>query len=190
MDKIVRCEKCGAVLSNQGGFFGCSNRSRGTCKGVGYIKTDKLDKIIFDTLSDAMVPNVKLEFAEPEIFESKKSEDESLIIETQIHRLEIRLERVKLAYEDGIDTLEEYKKNKNSLLDEIANLKAMMEQKKAEEPPKEVAKIDKNEIRRLTEVLKDENVSNVEKNNMARTIFKEIVKGGKDGKTIKCVFWK
>ena len=137
-----------------------------------------------------MLPNVKLEFAEPEFFESKKSEDESLIIETQIHRLEIRLERVKLAYEDGIDTLEEYKKNKNSLLDEIDNLKAMMKQKKAEEPQKEIAKIDKNEIRRLTEVLKDENVSNVEKNNMARTIFKEIIKGGKDGKTIKCVFWK
>lgn len=187
---IVRCEKCGAVLSNQGGFFGCSNRSRGTCKGVGYIKTDKLDKIILDTLSDAMLPNVKLAFAEPETFEPKKSEDDSLIIETQIQRLEIRLERVKLAYEDGIDTLEEYKRNKSSLLDEIANLKAMMKQKKAEEPPKEVAKIDKNEIRRLTEILKDENVSNVEKNNMARTIFKEIVKGGKDGKTIKCVFWK
>lgn len=187
---IVRCEKCGAVLSNQGGFFGCSNRSRGTCKGVGYIKTDKLDKIILGTLSDAMLPNVKLAFAEPEIFEPKKSEDESMIIETQIQRLEIRLERVKLAYEDGIDTLEEYKKNKNSLLDEIANLKAMMKQKKAEEPPKEVVKIGKNEIRRLTEILKDENVSNVEKNNMARTIFKEIVKGGKDEKTIKCVFWK
>ena len=187
---IARCEKCGAVLSNQGGFFGCSNRSRGTCKGVGYIKTDKLDKIILDTLSDAMLPNVKLAFAEPEIFEPEKSEDESLIIETQIQRLEIRLERVKLAYEDGIDTLDEYKKNKKSLLDEIANLKAMMKQKKAEEPQKEIAKIDKNEIRRLTEVLKDENVSNVEKNNMARTIFKEIVKGGKDGKTIKCVFWK
>lgn len=187
---IVRCEKCGAVLSNQGGFFGCSNRSRGTCKGVGYIKTDKLDKIILDTLSDAMLPNVKLAFAEPEIFEPEKSEDESLIIETQIQRLEIRLERVKLAYEDGIDTLDEYKKNKKSLLDEIANLKAMMKQKKAEEPQKEIAKIDKNEILRLTEVLKDENVSNVEKNNMARTIFKEIVKGGKDGKTIKCVFWK
>lgn len=187
---IVRCEKCGAVLSNQGGFFGCSNRSRGTCKGVGYIKTDKLDKIILDTLSDAMLPNVKLAFAEPDIFEPKKSEDESLIIETQIQRLEIRLERVKLAYEDGIDTLEEYKRNKSSLLDEIANLKAMMNQKKVEESPKEVAKIDKNEIRRLTEVIKDKNVSNVEKNNMARTIFKEIVKGGKDGKTIKCVFWK
>ena len=112
------------------------------------------------------------------------------MIETQIQRLEIRLERVKLAYEDGIDTLDEYKKNKKSLLDEIASLKALMKEKKAEEQPKAVEKINKKELRRLTEILKDETVSNVEKNKVARTIFKEIVKGGDDGKTIKCVFWK
>ena len=88
------------------------------------------------------------------------------------------------------DTLQEYKANKKSLLDEIANLKALMKEKKAEEPPKTVEKINKKELRRLTDVLKDESVSNVEKNKVARTIFKEIVKGGDDGKTIKCVFWK
>lgn len=187
---IVRCEKCGAVLSNQGGFYGCSNRSRGTCKGVGYIKTSKLDGIVLNALSDVALPNVKLAFAEPETIERVETEDESLIISTQIQRLEIRLDRVKLAYEDGVDTLQEYKANKKSLLDEIANLKALMREKKAEEQPRAVAKINKKELRRLTEVLKDENVSNVEKNKVARTIFKEIVKGGEDGKTIKCVFWK
>ena len=56
--------------------------------------------------------------------------------------------------------------------------------------PKAVEKINKKELRRLTEILKDETVSNVEKNKVARTIFKEIVKGGDGGKTIKCVFWK
>ena len=187
---IVRCEKCGAVLSNQGGFYGCSNRSRGTCKGVGYIKTSKLDGIVLNALSDVALPNVKLAFAEPETIERVETEDESLIISTQIQRLEIRLDRVKLAYEDGVDTLQEYKANKKSLLDEIANLKALMKEKKAEEPPKTVEKINKKELRRLTDVLKDESVSNVEKNKVARTIFKEIVKGGDDGKTIKCVFWK
>ncbi|MBR5517634.1 MAG: hypothetical protein IKV86_01245, partial [Clostridia bacterium] len=67
---------------------------------------------------------------------------------------------------------------------------ALMKEKKAEEQPKAVEKTNKKELRRLTEILKDESVSNVEKNKVARTIFKEIVKGGDDGKTIKCVFWK
>lgn len=186
---ILRCEKCGAVLSNQGGFFGCSNRSRGTCKGVGYIKTDKLDGIIFNTLSDITLPNVTLEFAEPESDVQSNSNDDYKIISTQIQRLEIRLERVKSAYEDGVDTLCEYKKNKKSILDEMDSLKKLLETSKAEEPKKEIT-ISKKELRRLTELLRDDYISNTEKNKMARTIFKEIIKGGENGKTLKCVFWR
>ena len=115
--------------------------------------------------------------------------DDSKIISTQIQRLEIRLERVKLAYEDGVDTLEEYKENKKAILDEVEKLKEMLE-KTGEKEPEEESPIDKKELRRLTDVLNDADVSNVEKNNMARTIFKEIIKGGKDGKSLKCVFWR
>lgn len=186
---ILRCEKCGKVLSYQGGYFGCSERSRGKCDGVGYIKAEKIAKIILNILSEMELPNVELDFAESEVLEQSTYTDDSKIISTQIQRLEIRLERVKLAYEDGIDTLEEYKENKKSILDEIEKLKAMLETTQEEEPEEE-APIDKKELRRLTEVLKDADVSNVEKNNMARTIFKEIIKGGKDGKSLKCVFWR
>ena len=186
---ILRCEKCGKVLSYQGGYFGCSERSRGKCDGVGYIKAEKASKIVLDILSDMELPNVELNFAEPDLIEEITSNDDSKIISTQIQRLEIRLERVKLAYEDGVDTLEEYKENKKSILDEIEKLKEMLEITEEDEP-EEKAPIDKKELRRLTEVLKDAYVSNVEKNNMARTIFKEIIKGGDGGKRLKCVFWR
>lgn len=186
---IVRCEKCGAVLSNQGGFFGCSNRSRGTCKGVGYIKTDKLDKMIFNALSDITVPDIKLEFAECLTEENENFANDNKIISTQIQRLEIRLERVKIAYEDGVDTIEEYKENKNNILAEIDKLKNMLDMQ-PKEIPKAETNIEQTEIRRLTDILRDETISNVEKNKVARTVFKEIIKGGENGKTIKCVFWK
>lgn len=186
---IVRCEKCGAVLSNQGGFFGCSNRSRGTCKGVGYIKATKLDEIVLNILSDIALPNVEFSFAEPDLIEDTNVEDDNKIISTQIQRLEIRLERAKLAYEDGIDTIEEYKANKKGILDEIDHLKSLLKTSKAETPKKEI-KMNKKELCRMTEVLRDSEVSNIEKNKMARTIFKEILKGGQDGKTLKCVFWR
>lgn len=184
---IVRCEKCGAVLSNQGGFFGCSNRSRGTCKGVGYIKAEKLDGIISNILSDITIPNVAFEFAESK--SDTQSNDDSAIISTQIQRLEIRLERVRLAYEDGADTLEEYKANKKSILSEIDGLKKALE-KSREKISKGKDEICKKDIRRLTDLLQDASISNTEKNKTARTIFKEIIKGGEDGKTLKCVFWR
>lgn len=186
---IARCEKCGATLSNQNGFLGCLNRGKALCSGVGYIKTTKLDEIVFKTLSDITLPDVKLEFANPEIEEIKNTDDETKIILTQIQRLEIRLERVRLAYEDGVDSLEEYKRNKEGILKEIDNLRKLLETNR-EEDKKEELKASQKDLRRLMEILKDDTVSNLEKNKIARTIFKEIIKGGKDGKTLKCVFWR
>lgn len=186
---IVRCEKCGAVLSNQGGFFGCSNRGRGTCTGVGYIKSNKLDSIIFKALSDIKLPNVTLEFAEHESDVQSDSNDDSIIISTQIQRLEIRMERIKSAYESGADTLEEYKASKKNILSEINDLKKALE-KSREDPPKQKVEICNESIRRLTDILQDASVGNIEKNKAARAIFKEIVKGGEDGKRLKCVFWR
>lgn len=69
------------------------------------------------------------------------------------------------------------------------NLKKLPEASK-EEVLKKEAQISKKELRRLTEVLQDADISNTKKNKVARTIFKEIVKGGQDGKTLKCVFWR
>ena len=149
-----------------------------------------MDDIVFNTLSDIVLPNVKLEFAEPDIVQDTNDEDEIKIISTQIQRLEIRLERVKSAYEEGIDTLEEYKTNKNTIIQEINNLKNLLNECKHEEPAEEVSKLNKKVIRRLMDILKDEEVNNVEKNKVARTIFKEITKGGSDGKQLKIVFWK
>ena len=186
---LLRCEKCGKVLSYQGGYFGCSERSRGKCDGVGYIKAEKIANIVLNILSEIELPNVELDFAEPDSAKEVNINDDSRIISAQIQRLEIRLERVKLAYEDGVDTLEEYKAKKKAITDEIDKLNEMLEQAQEEEPKEEV-KLNKKELRRLTEVLKDADVSNVEKNNMARTIFKEIIKGGEGGKSLKCVFWR
>lgn len=184
LNGIVRCEKCGAVLSNQGGYFGCSNRCRGLCTGVGYIKTSKLDKIIFDILKEVTLPNVILEYAETEPQNSNKSNDDEKIILMQIQRLEYRLERVKAAYEDGTDTLEEYKSSKKDILDEMNHLKKSLATVK--EKPQDESKISPKELCRLTDILQDAEVTNAEKNKVARTIFKEIVK---NGKTLKCVFW-
>ena len=185
---ILVCEKCGAVLSNQKGFFGCSNRCRGLCDGVGYIKATKLDEIVLNTLSDIMIPDIEFSFDEPDSTQDTNAEYESKIILTQIQKHEIRLERVKSAYEEGVDSIEEYKANKKAILNEIDKLKEMLETTQENEPEEDV-EIDKKELRRLIDIFKDEKVNNVEKNRVARAVFKEITKGGNGGKRLKFVFW-
>lgn len=188
---IARCEKCGAVLSKQGSYFGCSKRTKGLCEGSGYIKVDKLNNIVMSVLSDIMPPNVQLEISPAQKI-CKEQNDDKEIIETQIKRLEIRLDRVKEAYECGIDTIEEYKENKANLISEIEKLKKDLEEisNKKDEGKQNKYSIDRKKVQRVTEILKDTSVGNAEKNKLARTIFKEITKGGHDGKTIKCVFWE
>ena len=60
------------VLSYQGGYFGCSERSRGKCDGVGYIKAEKIANIILNILSEIELPNVEMEFADLLKCESSK----------------------------------------------------------------------------------------------------------------------
>ena len=89
-------------------------------------------------MSDIILPNFALEFAEPESDIQSNSNDDNKIISTQIQRLEIRLERIKLAYEDGADTLQEYKANKKSILSEIDDLKKLFEKSREKAPEEKV----------------------------------------------------
>ncbi len=189
---IGKCEKCGAVLSNQGGYFVCSKRGKGLCEGNGYISVCKLESIILSLLAAVMLSDAEVQIAPRQ--EPKQAEEAKKIhklIYIQIKRMESRLSRVRAAYEDGIDTLEEYKSNKSNIMSAIEKLKMELAyEKQLQSEKKEPIEIDKIKFARLTDILKDTSVNNSEKNKIARTIFKEVVKGGQDGKTIKCVFWE
>lgn len=189
---ILRCEKCGATLSNQNGYFVCSGRGKGLCEGNGYISARKAENIVLSLLSDVMLSNVEVQLAPKQSIEKPKPEDDRCaLLDVQIKRLEIRLSRVRAAYEDGIDTLEEYKENKTNIIESIEKLKKELELEKQQGTGKNSSvKIDTGKFARLTDILKNESVSNSEKNKTARIIFKEILKGGGDGKTLKCVFWE
>lgn len=77
------------------------------------------------------------------------------------------------------------------LISEIEKLKEELAHSEQSQTEKnESVVIDKEKSARLIDILKDESVNNSEKNKIARIVFKEIVKGGQDGKTIKCVFWE
>ncbi len=186
---IVRCEKCGAVLSYQGGYFGCSKKGKGLCDGNGYIKATKLEQIVIDTLSDIMSPSLELEFSDTNDKSEDQYDNDSKIIAVQIERLKFRLERVERAYEDGADTIEEYKEKKNAIQKEIGNLELLEKQAKEEKSYQAENNVDKQELKRLTEILQDQSINHAEKNKLARLVIKEIVKGGEDGKCLKCVLW-
>ena len=96
-------------------------------------------------------------------------------LKQELARLAVREQRIKLAYENEIDTLEEYKENKirlqnqkESLLENIQEL----ENQKPAAPSKEDAL---SQVQTVYDVLCDPAVDNSTKGNIIRTIVDQIV---------------
>ena len=96
----------------------------------------------------------------------------------------------------AVDVLEKIKKNLENFNAAVTvnnqeiTFKKFISSKIENEEIEDKVKLNEKELRRMTDILKDSDIDNIEKNKMARTIFKEITKGGSDGKHLKFVFWK
>lgn len=183
---IAHCGLCGGPLVNCGGYLYCNNRSKGTCHGNGGISVHKMEAFIFKHLDD--VANRKVDINVPALTE-KSNTDDADIYHAQLRRAEQRLNRVKEAYENGIDTIAEYRENKLKIQAEIDDIKAQITQSS-------MPAVDTNELieklrAKISEsmiVLKDDNIEAKDKNSLAREFLADIVKTGESGREINVEF--
>lgn len=183
---LVRCGICGGALVNCSGHFCCNNRNKGVCPGNGSISAKKLSNIVINQLRDIMdsasylsVPTKALQPA---------YQNNNALIKRQLQKAYNRLERVKEAYEQGIDTLEEYRAGKQKITAEIEEMKSQLhsddESTKKENPP-----LCRSLMQAAIDTLESDTASPKEKNDMARGFISEIVKTGTDGKEF-CIFYR
>ena len=95
---------------------------------------------------------------------------------TRLNDIEKKEERIKRAYRDGIDTLDEYKENKSIIQNEKEMLLKKLEH--IEEPvlsPKDAESTMINRIRNVYEIITNPDISMEEKNKAARSIMEKIV---------------
>ena len=97
----------------------------------------------------------------------------------------MRESRIKEAYEAGVDTLEEYKNNKDRLVSDrlelTAALSQLLQKEQAEQPDtEEILK----EIRSVSDVLKNPDVGYEEKGNLIRSVVEQIIYDKESGKMI------
>lgn len=116
---IVRCSSCGSTLVRSRDGLQCHSYAKGACKESHYISESKANERILELIQDTLKNgNFRLS-----IRQSQKAIDDTKILETQIQREYAKLDRVRAAYEDGIDSLEEYKENKKKITATIENLR-------------------------------------------------------------------
>lgn len=165
---LVRCSSCGSTLVQavKGKSLQCHKYARGQCEISHSITISKMNEAVLEKL-ESDLENCEFEF---EIRKDPANETDSInsiLLEKEYKKLE----RVKEAFEAGVDSLEEYKLNKARIQNRIAELEKDIPKPSTEEITEKM----KESISDIMIQLRDNSVSENEKNTLLRSIISGIV---------------
>lgn len=177
---LLICSSCGGTLAYSGTKnsrgFQCWKYTKGFCNESHYIGIRPIEKMVIEYLenilhSPAIVYTV--------ISSASADADSKLAdLEKQLQKVENKEKRIKAAYLNEIDSLEEYKANKAALLKERAaiekNIK-LLTISNTDMSKEEMDKKMKQNISALLTVLQDDSADYVQKGNMMRNVVDHIV---------------
>ena len=119
---LVRCSACGSTLVIQKPkgrlTLQCHSYNRGTCKVSHSIQVAAANASVIAALENA-VKTGQFNVSAPE-----KQKSATIDYDKLLQNEYYKLERIKKAYQSGVDTLDEYKKNKAQIMSFIEKVKA------------------------------------------------------------------
>ena len=178
---IVKCPVCGANLSYNPSkncpFFQCYNYSKGKHKGSVCISEKKLVKGVLESVRSLLdAQEITYRYISPE--PKGKDRDMVALCKNELARISSRMDRVREAYENGIDTMEEYRENKSRLSSEQEKLKAklkeLQEMQEADTEKKSSAQMLQS-VQSVYSVLADPEIPYETKGQALRSIVEKIV---------------
>lgn len=174
---ILVCSSCGnrlvrAYTSKSGTCsFQCTGYNHGSCNVSHMISETKITPAIINGLK-TVLDGGDITYTVNRTFRNQHS-NETEIIKKKLNRISLKEERIKEAYRDGIDTLDEYKSNKAILNAERNELIEMLSS-----IPKDENKSKKEllvKIRSAYDVITNSDSTNEQKNNALLSIIEKIV---------------
>lgn len=168
---LVRCSACGATLvarRPKGKLnLQCHNYNRGFCKVSHSIQADAANAAVIDVLENA-VNTGQFNISPP-----KKQKTVTIDYDKLLQNEYYKLDRIKEAYQIGVDTLDEYKKNKAQIMTFIEKVKAEKEVNEATQT------VDKEHIIQkmiaALAVIKDPKQPESAKNRSLRSVVEKII---------------
>lgn len=180
---IIHCSSCGrslgynsakGAMTNSAMGFQCWGYSKGLCRDSHGLSEKKAVKYVIDGLeqylqSDGFVYQV--------VSQEVPVQDKNLILSEKLHDIDKKEARIKEAYRNGVDTLEEYKANKAILNRERELLEEELETCcKQQSVTKETVSRETviQTVEDVIAVLKDSETDNVRKGNALRSVCQKI----------------
>ena len=179
---LVKCPACGRTMiakriqngKNTYCYFTCYGYSKGKCLAKNSISSLKLAPAVLQSLEEVLnIGKVTYKYVQPK---EVQSPDLYSLLSDQLEKIDEKFERIKEAYRNGVDSLEEYKANKQLLQKEKEELEFQLKELKKEDSSDVDA--DKNmllRIKNVYEIINSDTVDDVLKNEILKSVIEKIV---------------
>lgn len=171
---LVKCSACGRSLSSsrQNGrtYFQCYGYLKGKCNVSHGLSERKLTQALLESLREALEPSQIIYTVK----NNRPDSNEHELLEKQMKQIDMKEERIKEAYRNGIDSLEEYKENKEILRKERQEIQKLLDNL-VPSPSTDPVPIIMQRISDLIPILEDESISYDIKSAAIRSIVEKIV---------------
>lgn len=179
---IVKCPACGRTMTackiknnkQTYCYFRCYGYSKGKCAAKNSISSLKLEPAVLESIK-TVLDTGKITYRKIEV-KTEDTADLKTILEDQIKKIDVKLQRIKEAYMNGIDTLEEYKENKRIVQGEKDNLeKQLSELKEEKSSTKNEDKDMLMRVKNVYDILSSDSVDVTTKSEVLRSVVDKIV---------------
>lgn len=179
---IVKCSSCGATLgfnsSAKTPFFQCWKYSKGVCRVSHAVTQNKLEQAVLDGLEDSLLSPV-LSFHV--VRDNEDTDTGLLFLREQLKRITAKEKRIKDAYINEIDTLEEYRANKEMLQSEREKIQKQIDDMTYyQENKADYDRLLRDQIRKVLDVLHSD-AGYVEKGAALRSVVESVTYDKTDG---------
>lgn len=179
---VVKCPACGRTMTANTirnntrvySHFRCYGYTKGKCMANNSISSIKLEPAVLESIK-TVLNNGKITYRKIEA-KTDDTVDLKTILEDQIKKIDVKLQRIKEAYMNGIDTMEEYKENKQAVQEEKQHLEKQLSEIKEE---KSNSKDDDEDmllrVKNVYDILSSDYVDATTKNDVLRSVVEKII---------------
>lgn len=177
LSSILKCNNCGLSLTRtdcitrKKPFFQCAGYHKGACNVSHHIREEVAVSLILEQIRKDFVERLEINI----VRETEDFDMQLELLHNELDKLNTKLDRIKLAYEDGIDTLAEYKEKKEKISKQInkttKDIKSLKDKKNRELDKETIYK----KCAKAYEILSDENAPLEVQKDISNDLFDKIV---------------
>jgi hypothetical protein len=171
LSSVLVCSNCQGPIVSGGskGGFQCNNYAKGKCNESHYVKYEKIESAVLNLLRE-LIESRKFQY---DIITSESIINND-VLKANLKKLEQKEKRVREAYINGIDSLEEYKTTRERLEAERADLESRIKNSKTIHKTKETKELMLNRMASVYAILLSD-TDRASKNTAIKSIVRKIV---------------